>query len=252
MSFSTKIAASDSDTISIYGHDLCEDIIGNVNLGDMAFIAAKGNLPSKNESKMLNAIMVSLSEHGFTPSSMAARLTYLGAPEAVQASIAAGLLGAGTVYLGSMESSAKVLQEGLGKDNSTNISKMANNIVDQFEGEKFPGFGHPIHKKFDPRTKKLFELAEELGFKLQHCHLLIEVHKVYVEKNKKHLAINASGAVAAILSDMGFDWGIVKCFALAARAVGLIGHILEEQTDGISQDLWDYVQKNTNYTPKKG
>ncbi|MBB6454577.1 citrate synthase [Salirhabdus euzebyi] len=248
MKFNTSIGFSDSENILIYGKDLCNDLIGNVNLGDMAFIAATHRLPTENESRMLNAIMVALCEHGFTPSSISTRLTYLGAPESTQAAVAAGLLGAGNVYLGSMESTARVLQESVGFYGNLDNDEMVNKILSNYKDKRFPGFGHPIHKQVDPRSKKLFEMAENLGFKKGYSKLITDIHKSLCEIKQKEIVLNASGAVGAILSDMGFKWNIVKCFALAARSVGLIGHILEEQgKDRISQDLWDYVQENTKY-----
>ncbi|QUW21281.1 citryl-CoA lyase [Sporosarcina sp. Marseille-Q4063] len=249
MKFQTKIAVSDLDNIQVHGYDLCSDLIGTVNLGDMAYISAKGNIPTKEESDMLNAIMVALTEHGFTPSSISARLTILGAPESLQNAVAAGILGAGSVYLGSMEFTAKMLQEAFVQQKEVSVEILAKTVVEKYEGEKIPGFGHPIHKVEDPRTTRLFQLAEELGFKGHHCKLVLEVQKQINIKKKTPIVLNASGAVAAILSDMDFKWSIVKCFSLAARAVGLIGHIIEEQQNGVSQKLWDYIQENTEYRP---
>lgn len=253
MEFKTQIAYSDSDSILLYGQNLCDDILGKVNLGDLAFIAAKGGtLPTPEESTMLNAIMVALSEHGFTPSSVSARLTYLGAPEAVQAAVAAGLLGAGSVYLGSMESTAHLLQHSLQNEQDRPLKDIAIEIVDSYTSndKRLPGFGHPIHKVKDPRSVKLMEIAKENGFKGKYCDLLMNIHDELIKKREKHIVLNASGVVGCILSDMGFHWKIVKTFSVAARAVGLIGHILEEQVDGISQELWDYMQENTVYHPK--
>lgn len=243
--YRTGIAYSDEENIFVHGYNLSE-LLGEIGLADMAFLGAKGRIPDTNESKMLNAIMVALSEHGFTPSTMSARLTYLGAPESVQAAVAAGLLGAGSVYLGSMEKTAELLQAHHKEMEQEQIDKIAKKIVDT--NERLPGFGHPIHKHTDPRTKRLFELADELGFYKENCLLINEIHQALIKKKKKHIVLNASGAVGAILTDMNFDSKIIKCFAVAARSVGLIGHILEEsQEKGIGQELWDHVQRNTEY-----
>src|SRR5690606_23324383 len=115
MKFETRVGKSTPDKIFVHGYDLTEDLIGNITLADMAFLGAKHRKPTENESKMLNAILVAICEHGFTPSSISTRLTYLGAPEAVQAAVASGLLGAGTVYLGAMEDVAEMLQKAFQK-----------------------------------------------------------------------------------------------------------------------------------------
>lgn len=253
MKFETRVGKSKPDKIFVHGYDLTEDLVGEITLADMAFLGAKHRKPTENESKMFNAILVSICEHGFTPSSMSARLTYLGAPEAVQAAVAAGLLGAGTVYLGAMEYVAEMLQNAWKKHESKDVQELASLIINERQENnlQLPGFGHPVHKPEDPRTTKLFELAKELGFFGKHSELLTEIHRQFCEMKSKTITLNAVGAIGAILSDMGFDYRIVKAFAVASRAVGLVAHIVEEieygRKESIGQKLFDYVEENTIY-----
>lgn len=255
MKFETKIGLSKPDAIYVHGYDLTEDLIGNVTLADMAFLGAKHRRPTEAESKMLNACMVAICEHGFTPSSVAARLTYLGAPEAVQAAVAAGLLGAGSVYLGAMENTAEMLQEGWEKYGiGKNVSEVATAILAERKAkqQQVMGFGHPIHKPVDPRTPKLFGLAEELDFAGKHISLMQEIHRQISEEKGRTITLNAAGAIGAVLSDMDIHFNVVKSFAIAARAVGLIAHIVEEMEDGrkecMAQKLFDHIEENTLYT----
>ena len=140
----SDIGWSTVDRIVVRGKDLPNEILGHLNLGDMAFLELTGRAPNANESKLFNAMVVTLVEHGVTPSALVARLTYLGAPEALQAAVAAGLLGLGSVFVGSMEGVAKLLSEAVaaGKDAQTILA----------ENKRIPGLGHPIHKPIDPRT----------------------------------------------------------------------------------------------------
>src|SRR3981081_1903068 len=108
-----EIAYSSADRIVVRGHDLV-DLIGNVALGDMAFLELKGRLPTAQESAVFNAIAVTLVEHGIPPTTIAARLTYLGAPESLQGAVAAGVLGLGSRFGGSVEDIARILQTRLG------------------------------------------------------------------------------------------------------------------------------------------
>lgn len=257
MKFETKVGSSKTDAIYVHGYDLTNDLIGNITLADMAFLGAAHRRPTEEESKMLNACMVAICEHGFTPSSISARLTYLGAPEAVQAAVAAGLLGAGSVYLGAMEESAKMLQEGLQEfGDCDDISQIAANIILQRKerGLALPGFGHPIHRPVDPRTPKLFSIATELEFGGKHVDLMKEIHRQFCETKRKQITLNVTGAIGGIMSDMKLHYSVVKSFAVAARAVGLIGHIVEEievgRKDCIGQRLYDFVEGNTLYTNK--
>ncbi|MCM3713364.1 citryl-CoA lyase [Alkalihalobacillus oceani] len=254
MEFETRIGKSTKESIEVHGYDLAEQLIGNITLADMAFLGAKHRKPSEEESQMLNALLIAICEHGFTPSSISARLTYLGAPEAVQAAVAAGLLGAGTVYFGAMEYVSEMLQNAFrqhGEEKS--IEELAATVIKERkeQGLQLPGFGHHIHKPVDPRTPKLFALAEELGFLRKHSKLLLEMHKQFCEEKGKQITLNVTGAIGAIMSDMEIDYRLVKSFAVAARAVGLVGHIAEEiekgRQESVAQQLFEYVENHTDY-----
>src|SRR5262252_9366601 len=135
----SDLAWSTPDKIVVRGKDLPNEILGHINLGDMAFLEIMGRVPSQKESILFNAMVVTLVEHGITPSAIATRMTYLGAPESPQAAVAAGLLGLGSVFVGSTEGVARMLSE------NQDVAKM----------KRVPGLGHPIHKPVDPRTKRL-------------------------------------------------------------------------------------------------
>ncbi|MFI6287438.1 citryl-CoA lyase [Streptomyces sp. NPDC051018] len=276
--YTTRIGFSKPDSINIYGYDLCSEVIGHTSLADLVFLGAQGRMPSGNESKMLNALMVGVAEHGFTPSSLATRLTWLGAPEATQAAVAAGLLGAGSVYLGASEHTARMLQEAtadaadkrnaapaLGPDTDQqqdqgpdlDLGATARGILDTYEksGEKVPGFGHPTHRPRDPRTARFYELAEEYGVLGVHGRLLQAVHAELERRRGKMITLNGAGAFGALLSDIGFTWQLVRPVVTAARAVGLVGHIAEEAERGtarsMAQQLYVQVERDTDYRPQR-
>ncbi|MEU0990361.1 citryl-CoA lyase [Streptomyces sp. NPDC005953] len=255
--YTTHIGTSTPDSINIYGYDLCSEVIGHAGLADIVFLGAQGRLPTGNESKMLDALMVGIAEHGFTPSSLAARLTWLGAPEATQAAVAAGLLGAGSVYLGAMELTARALQEAREAAPGESKEKTAVEILDRFEatGQKVPGFGHPTHRPRDPRTARFFELAEEWGFLGPHSTLLQAIHSEMERRRGRLITLNGAGAFGAVLSDLGFRWQQVRTVVVAARAVGLVGHIAEEAArgtaDSTAQALFRHVEHHTDYQPQR-
>jgi citrate synthase len=220
----SDIGWSTVDRIVVHGKDLPNEILGHLNLGDMAFLGLTGRVPNERESRIFNAMVVTLVEHGITPSAMAARLTYLGAPEALQAAVAAGLLGLGSVFVGSMEGVARILSDAVanGKDAKTVLA----------ENRRMPGLGHPIHKPIDPRSVRLFELARETGFYGKYCALMEEIAKA------KGITLNATGAIGALACELGLDWKVVKGLGVMARAVGLVGHILEETRRPMAEALW--------------
>jgi citrate synthase len=227
----TDIAWSEIDRITVRGHDLCRDILGKLSLGDMAFLEITDRLPTPRESVMFNAIAVTLVEHGLTPSSLAARLTYTGAPEAMQAAVAAGLCGLGSVFVGSMETAARMLQEALPDPSAkADLDQLALGIVERFRASKeiIPGIGHTLHKPIDPRTPRLFEIAKENGYDGPYVALMQRVAQQAEAAYGKSLPVNATGAIGAIASELALPWQIVRGIGVLARAIGLVGHILEE------------------------
>jgi citrate synthase len=220
----SDLAWSSADRIVVRGRDLPGEILGKVNLGDMAFLELTGRIPDAKESRIFNAMVVTLVEHGVTPSALAARLTYLGAPEAMQAAVAAGLCGLGSVFVGSTEGCAKLLSEAVANGHD------AKKIV--AENKRIPGLGHPLHKPVDPRTVRLFEIARETGHHGRYCDLMQEVARI------KNLTLNATGAIGALACELGFDWKVCRGLGVMARAVGLVGHLLEESRQPMAEEVW--------------
>ena len=240
----TEMGWSTPDRIVVRGKDLPGELLGRINLGDMAWLELTGRMPSANESRMFNALLVTLVEHGVTPSAIAARMTYLGAPEAMQAAVAAGLCGLGSVFVGSTEGCARMLREVLpNPDAKADLKEKAKTITENFK--QIPGLGHPIHKPVDPRSAKLFEIAKECGFFGRYCELMILVAE------KKKLTLNATGAIGAIGCEMGLDWKILRGLGVMARAVGLVGHLLEESREPMAAEIWHRVEAEATAHVKK-
>ncbi|MGG7567072.1 citryl-CoA lyase [Rhodovulum sp. DZ06] len=239
----SKIGWSTPDRITVHGLDLPTEILGEMNLGDLAFLLVKHRKPTPEESRMFNAVVITLVEHGITPSAIVARMTYLGAPESLQAAVAAGLNGLGSVFVGSMEGAAKMLYDALPEDQvgtGVDLDALAVKTVADYRARKqiVPGLGHPVHKPIDPRTPRLFELAAQNGFSGEYIALMRSIGAEAEAKAGRPLAINATGALGAICCEMGFPWFITRGFGTMARAIGLVGHILEERENPIAAELW--------------
>ena len=230
-SIRSDIGWSTATTITVKGFDLCKDILGKLSLGDMAFLELTDRLPNAQESAVFNAIAVALVEHGITPSSIAARMTYAGAPEAMQAAVGAGLAGLGSVFVGSMETAARMLQEAIPDPKlPVDIEGTARNIVEQWLSAKkiIPGIGHPYHKPVDPRAPRLFEIAAQNGFNGPYIPLMQAIAREAEKRSGKQLPVNATGAIGAISSELGLEWRFVRGIGVFARAIGLVGHLREE------------------------
>ena len=236
----SDIAWSAPDSITIKGYDLVTDILGKLSLGDMAFLELTDRLPTPRESAVFNAIAVTLVEHGLTPSAIAARMTYAGAPEAMQAAVAAGLCGLGSVFVGSMETAARMLQEALPDPKAdVDIERLAGKVVADLHSRKriVPGIGHHFHKPVDPRAPRLFEIAGEHGYAGPYVKLMQAIARHAEETYAKTLPVNATGAIAAIASELALPWKIIRGIGVMARAIGLVGHIREEMRDPMAREI---------------
>jgi citrate synthase len=237
----TDIAWSTPSTITVKGFDLCNDLLGTVSLGDMAFLELTDRLPTQRESAVFNAIAVTLVEHGLTPSAIAARMTCTGAPEAMQAAVAAGLCGLGSVFVGSMETAAQMLQEAIpDPSKTTDVDALARHIVEHFQSRKeaVPGIGHRLHKPVDPRAPRLFQLAAENGYHGPYVELMQAVARQAEAVYEKPLPVNATGAIGAIASELKLPWQIVRGIGVMGRAIGLVGHIREEMRLPMAREIW--------------
>ncbi|SDI89449.1 citryl-CoA lyase [Salipiger marinus] len=244
----SDIGWSTPDQITVRGLDLPSEILGEMNLGDLAFLLTAHRKPSPEESKVFNAIVITLVEHGITPSAMVARLTYMGAPESLQAAVAAGLNGLGTVFVGSMEGAARLLYEALPAERlgtGADLEAIAKEVVADHaaRGQILPGLGHPLHKPVDPRTPRLFEIAAQNGLSGEYVALMQCLQREAEAARGKALPINATGAIGAICCEFGFPWQIVRGFGVMARSIGLVGHILEERSDPIAFELWQRTEE---------
>lgn len=247
----SKMGWSSPDRITVCGLDLGSEILGKLNLGDFAFLEIKGRVPTPGESLLFNAMLATLVEHGMTPMAIATRLTYLGAPESLQSAVAAGLCGMGTTFAGTAEGAARILQEALaaGRDDSELPALAATIVADHIRAKKsIPGIGHPLHKPIDPRTPRLFELAEQTGNSGQYV-LLMQFIAEEAERalgKPGALPVNATGALGALASELDIPWKLCRGLAVIGRAIGLVGHLAEEFRDPIAREIWERVEDETS------
>ena len=242
----SEIARSDRDHIFVRGLDLSRDLIGKVSLGDMAFLELRGRLPSPAESTVFNAIAITLVEHGLTPSAIAARLTQLGSPEALQAAVAAGILGMGDRFGGPVDEAARMLQEALaGAPPDADLAAIAARVVAERRqaGRPVAGLGHPVHTDGDPRVPALFEVAAENGFAGRHVELMKLIGAEAERATGRRLPINATGAIGAIASELEIPWPVCRGLAVMARAIGLVAHLQEELADPMAAEIWARVEE---------
>jgi citrate synthase len=253
-SFPTSLGTSEGTTITLLGHDLAGELMGNVSFGELGYWLLTLERPTPQQSRLFEAVLLGLADHGFTPTAIAARLTYLSAPDAIQGALAAGLLGGGSRFLGVTEDTGRFLGRVLaGLDqrptDEAGWDAVATDAVRaQRESGRFvPGLGHPVHKDGDPRTPRLIEIAHEEGLYGPHLALFEAIGRTHEAVLGKRLPLNGAGVSGAALADLGIPQELLRGTVLLARCAGLLGHIAEEIRRPIANDIYMAVDRNAVY-----
>ncbi len=221
----TSITTHKGEEVYVRGYKLI-DLVGNLSFSQAIYLVLKGELPSEKEAKMLDAIFVSVIDHGTAPPSAIAARAVASGGNSLNVGVAAGVMAFGSAHGGALEDAMKFIQDGVSS------KKGAKEVVKEaLENKKpIPGFGHKHYKEFDPRTKRIMSIAKDLGFYGEHCAFAEEVEKEIEAQKGKKLVLNVDGAIAAVVSEMGFDYRLGKGFFIIGRLPGLVAHVFEELT----------------------
>jgi citrate synthase len=247
----THIAGSDATSIRLRGRDLVDELIGRHGFTEVLYLLTCERLPTAGEARVLDACLVTLMDHGWTPTSLIARLAYDSAPTQAQVGIAAGLLAVGDVFAGTMDGCARLLAEGIGQADK---SAWCAEVVRAHRTLKrpMPGFGHPFHKPDDPRPPRLFKVAAECGVGGNYVALLRQLGEAVDAGYGRHLTINATGAIAALLLEIGMPVSIMRGIAVVSRSGGLAGHLVEEQQTHAAREIWKLTEERIPYEDPPG
>jgi len=228
---SSAISASNAETIVVRGRDLCGELVGTITFTDHVWLLITGQLPNAAQRRVLDATLVAIAEHGLVPSVAASRMTLAAAPEALQGAVAAGILGCGSVILGSAESAARLFTDIVERQGAEGAEAATRAALGELRTARkpVPGYGHPLHKRQDPRVTRLLAVATEAGVSGRHIEIAALVERLVPEIWNRPLAMNVSGAIAAVLLDAGYPLLAVKGVPMLARTASLIAHLTEEQ-----------------------
>ena len=231
----TGIAHAYPDRVEVRGRDLAGDLMGRLTFTEYFHLLLTGEEPTEEQRDFLDLLLVAIAEHGLMPSNVAARMTLAADPDSLQGAVAAGILGAGPVVLGTSEECARLLAEG------GEPAEIVRRYRDA--GAKVPGFGHPVHKPVDPRAERIFELADERGVSGPNVALARAL------RAELGLVMNVSLPIAAVLLDLGFPPAAAKAVPILARTASLLAHLAEEREHPIGFDLAAAADEAVEYEP---
>jgi len=245
----TSISDASREELVVRGHRI-ESLIGEVSFTEMAFLVLAGRLPSREQRDLLDAVFVSVMDHGVAPSIVVVRmLASFGVP--LQAGIAGGSLSFGDWHGGACEQIAKTLAEAVESAQETDEAEAdqrlrahLNRLVEArlLEGRRIEGFGHPLHPSGDARVTRLFDLARQFALFGRHCDALHVLEEEIKGQLGRPIPINIDGAIAATILDLGFSWQAARCFLITPRTIGMTAHFLEELEQG---GRWRHAANST-------
>jgi citrate synthase len=251
----TQICYATADKIAVRGHDLCEELIGHMSFTAYFHLLVTGDKPTRAQTDFLDAVLIAIAEHGLVPNVVASRMTFAAEPTALQAAVAAGLLGCGSVVLGTSQVAGQLLHDGLVEmeRSGDDPEKVAMRTVAHCKenGIRLPGFGHPLHYPVDPRTKRLFEFADQEGVSGEHVAYARALDTVVQRQSSKPLPMNVSMAIPAILMDIGFPLSAMRGIPLLARTASLIAHLTEETSNPIGFLMAYHAERNIPFTGRR-
>jgi citrate synthase len=236
-----RISAVYPDRVEVRGWDLTDDLMGRLTFTEYFHLLLTGREPTEEQRFFLDLVLVAIAEHGLMPTNVAARMTLASDPGSLQGAVAAGILGAGPVVLGTSEECARLLQS---EEEPLQLARRLHAA-----GERVPGFGHPVHKPVDPRAERILELADERGVSGPYVAGARALQQAVAEVWGRPLTMNVAMPIAAVLLDLEFPPAAVKAVPILARTAGLLAHLVEEREQPIGFLLAAAAEEAVTYEP---
>lgn len=237
------------------GRDLSGDLMGRLSFTEYFHFLLTGDEPTEDKRFFLDVLLVAMAEHGLMPGNVAARMTLAAAPESLQGAVAAGILGAGPIVLGTSDSCARLLEEAQKEvaagGSAAAVARDVARAIHAVGGE-VPGFGHPVHRPLDPRAERILVLADSRGVSGPHVQLARALREAVAEVWGKPLTMNVAMPIAAVMLDLGFPADVVKAVPILARTAGLLAHLAEEQEHPLGFHLAAKAEEAAGYEPDAG
>jgi citrate synthase len=248
----SRISQAFPDRVEVRGRDLCGDLMGRLSFTEYFHLLLTGAEPTDDQRYFLDLLLVAIAEHGMMPTNVAARMTLAADPRSLQGAVAAGILGAGPVVLGTSEACAALLEEAqrkaaAGAEPAEVAAELARSIRDS--GDRLPGFGHPLHRPLDPRAERILELADGRGVSGPHVLLARCLRDAAADAWGRPLAMNVAMPIAAVMLDLGLSSATVKAVPVLARTAGLLAHLAEEREQPLGFFMAGKAEEAVRYEP---
>jgi len=244
----TELCTHSLTSIHYRDSNLTEDILGKRSFTEALFYHITGRQPGADDVKLVDAVLIAIMAHGLTPSAISTRMVYMSAPENLQGAVAAGLLAVGSQFIGTVENCAANLQATVADPEG--VEAACRRIAETHRAERrpIPGFGQHMHKPDDPRAAALLRIGRAHPHASgRYIDALQALSRAVDACYGKHITINATGAVAALLGELDIPVQVMRGFAVISRAAGLVAHVAEEQRQPTARHIWNLIDHEIPY-----
>jgi citrate synthase len=226
----TGITTSDEKSIFVRGYDVTS-LMTQATFTDTIYLLHQDRLPTRDERRLLDAILIGVSDHGpAAPSAAAARMVASGNRQSLEAAVAAGVLAMGDAHGGAAYECMQMIGEGseLARRESILMEDAARRVAADAKSKhrRLPGMGHRVHTE-DPRTRVLFAMARESGLARDGIAFMQALEEAARELIGP-LPINIDGALSAVLYDLKFPPPVAKLVFIIGRVAGVTAQVMEE------------------------
>ena len=239
----TRIGSPTSDVsrFVMRGRDVLKEIIGTMSFAEAFYFIIVGKDLAREKLPVFDACMIILMDHGLTPTAMVARLVADSLPDQPQVAVAAGTMMVGDKFVGTMAGMGALLEQGAAS--AKDARAWAREVAESASKNKrrLPGFGHPYYHPTDPRTERLVEIARQHGAVGRYITLVSALSEELDRVSGKRITLNVTGALGAILCELGFPAAAMRGLAVVSRSAGLVAHTVEEARNSISPALMQFA-----------
>jgi citrate synthase len=247
----TELCTHSNTSIHYRNASLVDEILGKKTFTEVLFSQITGRDASRDDLRLVDAVLIAIMEHGLTPSAISTRLVYMSAPENLQGAVAAGLLAVGSQFIGTVENCATNLEEIIADPAGIEAASLRIAQACHASKQPIPGFGQHLHKPDDPRAARLIEIGREhTRAEGRHLDAIQALSRAVDATYGKHITINATGAVAALLGELQIPTRVMRGFAVISRAAGLVAHVAEEQRQPAGRFIWGLIDEAVPYRGK--
>jgi len=229
----SSITRIEPNSIRLRGYPI-EQLIGSISFPAVVWLMTRGELPTQEQARLLEAVLVAGVDHGPLAPSLAIARMAATCGVGLNNAIASGVNVLGDVHGGAGEQCMEFLEQMMvSPDDDASLADRVDRYREE-HGRYIPGFGHRYHS-VDPRAVRIGALLEEaasqgaIGGDVLRTAKAVEAH---LSRKGRRVPMNIDGITAVVLLELGFPSALGRGIFILSRSVGICAHAWEQFQQG--------------------